>query len=57
MFLDETEAQIFVPESQQGNPQRFKHFFDTQHVDIRFTLIQASCKSIYSLEGSGNCFI
>ena len=35
LFLDSAEAQIFVPENQHGNAQKFKYFFDTQHVDIR----------------------
>ena len=35
IFLDGTSARIFVPENQQSHPQKFKYFFDTQHVQIR----------------------
>ena len=35
IFLDGTSARIFVPENQQSHPQKFKYFFDTEHVEIR----------------------
>jgi hypothetical protein len=35
LFLDGRTARVFVPESQQSSPLKFKHFFDTQHVQIR----------------------
>ena len=35
VFLDGMCARIFFPEKQQSHPQKFKYFFDTQHVQIR----------------------
>ena len=34
-FVSGDRARIFVPENQQSQPQKFKYFFDTQHVEIR----------------------
>ena len=35
LFLDSRKARIFVQENQQYYPMRFKHFFDSEHVQIR----------------------
>ena len=34
-FISGEKARIFVPEGQQAHIQKFKFYFDAQHVDIR----------------------
>ena len=41
-FLDGEKARIFVPKSQPSHPQKFKYFFDTQRVQIRFNNLDLS---------------
>ena len=34
-FISGEKARFFVPEGQQAHSQKFKFYFDAQHVDIR----------------------